>query len=289
MSETSKPIDTRLSYSSANLLRGCERRYFFYKVDGVDKDKDYSDNTEAFAIGKSFHHVLEMSLHKKPEKISALLQECIDNFDLEEDKVPLVHAMVLKYLRLHKTTNLETVACEYQIKDDIVNGFVDVIFKDKDSDDWYISDLKTSSRLSSTLLSRLPLDRQLNLYTYFSDQIAKEFNLDPNKFKGCRYRLTTKSSARMRASENYNDYVLRMADLIKTYDIIVPIDKMDPVAVYEEHKELFNRSMQLRNHMDIPKANYGYCDSYFKPCPYWSRCHGDCFSEMSDKLEVLQL
>jgi len=286
---TDNTIDVRLSYSSANLLRGCERRYFFYKVEETEKDKDYDDNTEAFAIGKSFHHILEMSMHKKPEKIANLLEECVQKFDLEEEKAPLVHAMVINYLRLHKTTNLETIHCEYQIQDDIVNGFIDVIFKEKDSENWWICDLKTSTRLASTLISRLPQDRQLNLYSYFYKQIAKEFKLNPDKFMGCKYRVTTKSLAKMRSHESYADYVLRMANLIKTYDIEVPISKMNPVEVYEEHKDLFNRSLQLRNHLDIPRANYSYCDSYFRSCPYWSRCHGKCFSEMSDDLKVTTL
>lgn len=281
-------VDKRLSYSSSNLLEGCEQRYVFYKVDQVKPDPDYDDNSEAFAIGKSFHHILEMSMHKKPEKIGSLLEECIQEHGLEESKAPLVHAMVLKYLRMHKTTNLEAVVCEYSIEDDIVIGFVDVVFKEPNGD-WWISDLKTSARLSSTLISRLPQDRQLNLYSYFAPQIAAKFDLDIKKFKGCRYRLTTKSAARMRSTENYNDFVLRVADLVKTYDIIVPIEKMNPEAVYSEHVDRYMRTILLRDKKVDPKKNFAYCDSYFKPCPYWSKCHGNCFSDMSESLEVISL
>lgn len=285
---TKETIDTRLSYSSANLLRNCERRYYYYKVKEAQPDKDFNPDSSALVIGKAFHHVLEMSKHEKPKKIGNLLEECVQQFNLEETQAPLVHAMVLKYLRLHKTTNLECVACEYQIQDDVVNGFIDVIFKEKDSDNWWICDLKTSARLSNTLLPRLAQDRQLNLYAYFKDQVAKEFNLDPDKFMGCRYRVTTKSSAKIRANENYSDFVMRVADLVKSYDIIIPYSKMTPISIYKEHEELWKKSLSLRKG-EVPSANYGYCDSYFKPCPYWSKCHGECFTDLNDSLEVIQL
>ena len=97
--------------------------------------------------------------------------------------------MVLKYLRLHNKSNLEAVVCEHEIIDDQVVGFIDVVFKEKDSDKWWICDLKTSSRLSSTLISRLPQDRQLNLYAYFADQIADTYGLKLDQYQGCRYPL----------------------------------------------------------------------------------------------------
>lgn len=280
--------DTRLSYSSASLLRGCEQRYYYYKVAKIDIDEDQSKDTAAFNIGKAFHHILEMSKHEKPEKIGPLLEECVKLFNIEENEVGLVHAMVLKYLRLRAKQNMRCIACEYVIKDPVIVGFIDLIEEDMDTGLWYISDLKTAKTFYATTTARLPQDRQLNLYSYFAAQIAEEFNLDLAKFAGCRYKVTTKSTAKQRKTESYNDYVMRMTDsYIKSYDIIVPLEKMDIQSVIEEHLRLHNRSMDLRSGAE-PNKNYGYCESYFKPCEYWSNCHGECFSKMKDGLEVIE-
>lgn len=280
--------DTRLSYSSASLLRGCETRYYHYKVAKTKRDPDSPEDTDAFIIGKSFHHILEMSKHEKPEKIGHLLEECVKKFKLPEEDTGLVHAMVLKYLRLHKKTNLVAVACEWEIKHPIVTGFIDVIFKEKDSDKWWIADLKTSKTFYATIVSRLPKDRQLNLYAAFYREIAKDLKLDPDAFQGCRYRVTTKSEAKQKKLESYNDYVLRITESnVKSYDVIVPIAKMAPKEVLKEHLRLHQISMLMRTGDYVPTQNFGNCETYFKPCEYWSKCHGECFSKLKEDLTVL--
>jgi hypothetical protein len=288
MEETSlNDVDLRLSYSSANLLRNCQRRFYHHKVASTLPDSDFNPDATSLVIGKSFHYILEVSKHEKPEKIGNLLEFCVKNFNLADEDAPLVHAMVLKYLRMHKKTNLECVACEYQIEDGIVNGFVDVIFKEKESDKWWIVDLKTSARMSPTLLPKLPQDRQLNLYSYFYRQIATKFNLNPEAFAGCRYRLTTKSTAKMKASENYETYVLRMADLINSYDIIIPKERMNPEEAMNEHIDLYDLSMKIRKGANT-SCNFTYCDSFFNPCPYFSKCHNANFTDLKDSLEIIE-
>lgn len=284
-------IDTRLSYSSATLLKNCEQRYFNYKVAKLAKDKDVEESN-AFAMGKAFHHVLEMSMHKKPENIVNKLEECVELFGIEEEEIGQLHAMVLQYLRCRKQTELEAIACEYSIVDDNCIGFIDLIegFREGDSwGDWYITDLKTARTFWATLTARLPQDRQLNLYASFFGQIAKEFGLDPARFKGCRYRVTTKTTAKQKKTESYNDYVMRLVEAknVKSYDIVVPVEKLNINQISNEFESLYRRSIELRNG-DVPTRNYSYCETYFKPCDYWSQCHGTCFSEMKDDLEVLK-
>lgn len=284
-----KQNGNQLSYSSARLLQGCERKFYHYKVKETPIDSDASKDTTAFIIGKAFHHILEMSNHKKPEKIGELLEECVQNLGLAETDCGLVHAMVLKYLRLRATTNLEAVAVEWKINDPTTIGFVDLIEKDTETGEWFISDLKTAKTFYPTTLSKLPNDRQLNLYASYAPQIAEEFGLDLDKFAGCRYKVTTKSSAKQQAKESYLQYVKRVTDkFIKSYDIIIPKDKLNIVEVVAEHKRLYNRAQSIRDGAE-PLQNFGYCESYFKPCEYWSQCHGDNFSNIKDSLEVLEI
>lgn len=280
--------DTRLSYSSASLMRGCEQRYYYYKVAKIDIDPDASKDSAAFNVGKAFHYILEESKHVKPAKMGPLLEDCVKYFNLQENEIGLVHAMVLKYLRLRSKQNMRCVGCEYVIKSDLTVGFVDLIEEDLDTGLWWISDMKTAKTFYPTTVSRLPMDRQLNLYTNYMEQIAEAYGLDPKKFGGCRYKVTTKSSAKQRKNESYNEYVMRLVDsYIKSYDIIVPKEKLNPKSVMAEHKRLHKRSLKLREGAK-PTQNFGYCESYFKPCEYWSNCHGKCFSDMKVDLEVIE-
>jgi len=121
-----------LSHSSANSLLGCEQKYVHYKVLATKTDKDYEPST-ALAIGKAFHSIMEKSKHEKPGSISTELYRCEKDTDigLKEANFPLVHAMVLKYLRLHKSMNLNVLAVETELRTDWFLGYVDAIMSDE--------------------------------------------------------------------------------------------------------------------------------------------------------------
>ena len=127
------PIDTRLSYSSANLLRNCEQKYNYYKVKKVEADPDSNRDNSHFDIGTAFHYVNEMSMHKKPEKIGPLLEYCVQEIGLKEESVGLVHAMLLQYWRLRERQDFEAVACEYKIDDKNIDAY----FLDYNASIWY--------------------------------------------------------------------------------------------------------------------------------------------------------
>jgi len=280
--------DLKLSYSSSNLLKGCQQRFYYYKSN-QDKDSDYEDNTDALTIGTSFHHVLEMSKHEKPEKITDLLDECVDQFNLQIDKVPLVHAMVIKYLRLHKEVGLECVTCEIEIGNDDFLGFVDAILKDPKTGKWWIVDLKTAARIYGSLYQKLKTDTQLNLYAYFAPMIAKELKLKPEDFAGCRYRVTTKSVIKQRKTEEYVDYVMRLVKTIKTYDIVIDKKYLKPEETYKRHMIDHELSEKIQTGQVPPVKNFNYCDAFFRPCPYFSNCHGGLYTETARDLQINEL
>jgi len=283
-------IDTRLSYSSASLLKNCEQKYHYHKVSKVPKDKDAAarDNSH-FAIGKSFHYILETTLHEKPENISDLLDTCVQVEGLKEEDRGLVHAMVLSYLRLRKGSRIKVVGCEWSITHEHIIGFVDAIEVDTETGDFYISDLKTAATFYDSKLAELPSDTQLNLYASFYREIAEHYNLDPDKFKGVRYLVTTKSKAKQQAREDYSGYVMRMVDkkLVKSIFVTIPKEMMRIDKVRKEHEELHDKSMKLRSGEIKPSKNFTYCNAFFKSCDFFSRCHGAQNSEIMENASIV--
>jgi hypothetical protein len=280
-------VDTRLSYSSSTLLKNCSQKYHHYKVAGLAKDPDSEQNEEAFNVGKAFHFILETNLHGDLDMdLGKLLSDACKAYEVEHAK-GMLNAMVLRYMKLHKASGLKVVKCELALENEIFLGFVDVILLDPSNGEWWIGDLKTASRVAPTTLARLPRDTQLNLYSFFADDVAKLLDLDREKFAGSRYRVTTKSVLKQRRDESYRDHVIRTAKNIKSYDVPIPVRIMNPQAAWDDHEEMHKWSMDLREGRAQPKKNMSYCDSFFKPCPYWSACYGKTFTECGSNLKML--
>lgn len=276
----------QLSYSSSQKLNSCERKLFYYKKD-YEVDPTIDQDTTALVLGKSFHYVLEKSMHKKPEDIMRLLRECVTTEKLPEESMGLVHAMVLAYLRVRKKTNLECVAVEHKLENENFLGYVDAIMVDP-SGGWWISDLKTAAGLNQILPARLSRDTQLNLYAYFKRYIALDLDLDVKKFMGCIYSVTTKSKAKQRGDEEYVDYVKRLLKLVKSYEYRIPESLLSPKDFYRDH--MFRQSIAeqiLRGEREA-RPNFGECDKWFRPCEYWHHCHGGTFAEKIVELERIE-
>ena len=281
-------VDTRLSYSSSVLLSNCEQRYAYYKVEKAEIDKDAAKRDNSFfAIGTSFHYVLETSMHEKPDNITELLEYCVQNEKLKEYDVGLVHALVLQYLRLRKGSKLKAVKCEYSINHPDIIGFVDLIEAD-DQGLWYISDLKTAASFYDSKIAELPSNQQLCLYASFYREIAEDLGLDPDKFQGVRYLVATKSKAKQKKTETYGDFVLRLVDKqhVKAVFVTIPKELMRITQTRDEIMGLHSRSLELRKG-DTPKKNFTYCNAFFKSCDYFSRCHGAENSELMESKKII--
>lgn len=279
-----KVVDTRLSYSSSTLLKNCSQKYYYYKILGVPKDADSTQSDTAFNCGKAFHYVLEENGHTE-DRLDELLDIAVKSFEVEEHR-GMLHAMILRYLQVHLKSGLEVVYCELGLNNPIFIGFIDAIMKDAEGG-WWIVDLKTAARISEIKLASLASDTQLNLYSSFAKEVAIQLELDPKKFRGARYRVTTKTKLIKKASESYGDYVLRNAKNVKSYDIIIPVEKMDPKGTYAEHKRLHAKTLKMRKGTVKPEKNLSWCDSYFRSCEYWSQCHGSTFTESKETINML--
>lgn len=278
--------DTRLSPSSASILRGCEQKWVHYKVNDTKYDEDYEEG-DNLKIGKAFHWIIEQTEHKYPKRIVPYLKACTENEDilLEKDHYALIVGMVYSYTKYHAKSGLSIVAIEESIEDEKFNGHIDAIMKDK-KDRWWICDNKTFAYFSPSQVSQFANHIQMNLYSYFAPQLAEEHDLDMNKFMGCRLFITTKPRVKRKKDETIGEMAERLKELCATWDVEIPISNMDPNLHMYLHDKLHTRSIKLRTGNTAPSRNYDYCMSYFRPCQYWSNCHGSTYSEGSSGIKT---
>ena len=281
-----KPKDVRLSYSSASLLQSCSQKYYFHKIAGVAKDTDTLEDEKAFNVGKVFHFVMEKTHHSRTDDIGELLKHACKEFDVENE-MPMLHGMILKYLETHKLSGLKCAKTEFEMSNDNFIGYIDAILWDENTGEWWVCDLKTAASFSEITAAQLHDDTQLNLYSYFAEDMARQFSYDPTKFRGCRYRVTTKSKLKQKEKENYAQFVGRCYEAVKSYDVIVPIETMCPPKAMARHLRLFAESLKLRDGTAQPLQNFGACGTYFKPCQFWSQCHGSTFTECKARVKIL--
>lgn len=282
--EMNLEVDTRLSHSSANLLRSCERRYWHYKINKTEVDSDYNKDMQSFAVGKVFHQVLEDHDHKKPEKIVSIIEEACKEHNCDDEHIPMLHAMLLRYYEEHKKKGLEVVHCEYKIGTEDTIGFVDVVMKDADGG-WYIVDLKTYKSLYFVKAANLTRDYQLNLYAAHKDVIAEGLGLKTVDFKGCILRVVTKPSLKQRSTESYVEYVSRMKESAKFEDYVVPSMYLAEQEIFESHYALYEKSLEMRKWDKKGSCNFNNCFAYNSPCPYYSQCHGNTFTQLQNELQ----
>lgn len=270
-----------LSYSSANLLQNCTKKYFLHKIKKVDKDSDSEEDFDAFNIGKAFHKVLEDFKHERGPLKNKLTDVC-KLFKVEHEQTK-IHAMLLRYFDLHEKSGMKLVAAEFEIVTKTFIGYVDAILKDADGL-WYICDLKTAARISDSLVARLKSDLQLNLYAGFMNHIAKQYSLNLALFAGCLYRVTTKSALRPSDKLDYDGDVRRHYASVESYEVEIPREMLNPSEAEDKHSKLYSTALSLASGKVKPLENYSYCDSYFRPCEYWSQCHGKTYTECKSDL-----
>lgn len=281
--ETSRP---QLSYSSSMLLQSCESKYWHKKIGNTPIDEDATVDTEAFDLGKAFHQYLEDTMHR-PEPINEVtLKEIAINHNVMSEYF-LLHAMLSRYLTMHGASELEAVKCELQISSPTVMGYIDVLLVDTTLNEWWIGDMKTAARVDNYTVAKLPFDYQLNLYASFAEKIESLIpELQGKRFAGCRYRVTTKTRISKKANESEEVFSSRVRGSIDSFDIVVPKEVLHIEEIESLHKEMYESAEELRLGR-APKKNVGACNNYFRPCEFWSQCHGATFSESTKKVYKL--
>lgn len=262
----------RLSYSSMTTLQSCEQKYAHYKVLNSPKDSDYVES-DALGLGKAFHQVLERTLHNDYNDI--LIIEAMTDHNVDASDKDLLTIMIKKYVEFRKATGIKVIKCELALATSEYNGFIDYIAVK--GDEWYIGDLKTAGRHDETILSRLPLDPQLNLYAHFASELDIAVpELVGKRFAGCLYSQTTKSKA---------GTIKGLEAGVKVFEMFVPIESMNPDMIWSLFNEVHDRALQIHAG-EAPRKNLSSCMAYFSPCQYFSQCHGKNFSENKHKITV---
>ena len=271
----------RTSYSACNTLQGCERQYFLKYIAKAPKDADATES-DALCFGKAVHQLLEICRWDwktlKPGGHIETFQEFLPQAD--ERTFKKVMACFIVGSELHLKSKLQWVASETEIGGEDFVGYVDLIVKD-DYGNWRIVDLKTAAKFDDKLICRLHADPQLNFYAYFVDEIARKLGLDPKKFTSVHYRVVVKPSLVPQKEENPRDYGKRASE---AYDVIVPAKMLDPEAAFQKMLRLRKRTQELT--AENAECNRQNCFSFFRPCDFWSQCHGKLFTESRENLMV---
>lgn len=271
-----------LSYSSMNEILGCEQKYAFRKVLKVEQDDDYAQETDAMDIGSVMHKCLEDCYHDLTGfKITTLKREIEaypQTLDFEQHG-PLLWAMLRRYKVMHEALGLKAIAVETELTSSgEFKGFVDLVLDEKDG--IWVTDLKTAATISKFLLARLKDDRQLNLYVHYYKKLVKP----KKKILGAKYRVVTKSRLKRKKSETFAAFSNRIYDGIRAYEYTVPADILDTVTAVDAFKAVSKRQKQLHKNA-VATRNYGFCESFHRPCEFWSRCHGQNFTAESKVIQ----
>jgi hypothetical protein len=266
-----------LSPSSLQLFQSCSRKYYLKKVAKVDIDPDQKEDTEALNIGKAFHKVLEDTKHDVTGIKYAQVEKTAKGYDLDpEFHAPMIFAMLGAYKKVHDKAALRAIACEVEVETETFYGFVDAIFHDF-SGKWWIADIKTAASYTPGLVPSLPKHQQLNLYAAHADVIAKMLGLEMADYGGIRYRVTTKSRIGRKAGEQLKDFIERLSKSVQSYDVVIPKEIMSPSDALEVHLDAFAR-VKSKEENNFPR-NYTSCYLFYRPCEFWSRCHGRKYSD----------
>lgn len=262
----------KLSYSSMKTLQTCEQKYHHYKIQQTPNDPDYQES-DALGLGKAFHAVLERTLHQ--DYNDALIIEAMVENNVDPSEKDLLTVMLKKYVEFRKASGIKVVKCELPIATSSYVGFIDYIAVKGDK--WYIGDLKTAGRHDENILSQLPLDPQLNLYSHFAEDLYIAVPAIVGKeFAGCLYTQTIKSKAQTANGLDKG---------VKVFEIEVPASSMNPDLIWSLFNEVHDRARELHKG-EAPRKNLSSCFNYFSPCPYFSQCHGKTFTENKAKVKV---
>ena len=277
-----------LSPSSFSLFQGCQRKYFYRKIAKLPVDSDAVEDYSAFQIGKAFHQCLEDVKHElKDYPLAEVAKVCESYGVTEADSILMIFAMLGEYRKTHEKSGLRAIACEQVIDTPAFYGIVDVVLEETDGS-WWIGDMKTAATFYGLQEKTLQNHPQLNLYARHYADIASKLKIDPDGYRGCRYRVTTKSKLIQKKTEGAKEYIDRMAAGIKSLDFIIPKDFMRPEEFFKSHQAALRHIEENSIKLDPDKfpQNFGNCTAYFRPCEYSSRCYGCNFTE-GPKLEVV--
>lgn len=256
---------SKLSYSSLQTFKSCQRRWHYRKIEKLPEDSNYKES-ESLLFGKAYHQSLEDCLHNPELFTNDMFKKAITDFNQKENAHAIFACIQAYFQQGHK----QAIACEYELEHDRIIGYIDAIIPYQDG--WAILDLKTARSLANDLQSRLAKDAQLNLYASFVNDIAKKYDLNAEDFKGCVYNVALKPYSKVKDGESLMEYSYRSG--ARNIDLFIAKQYLNPQYFRDEVEATYAKMERIQQSGDLPECNYSACYSYFSPCPYWSRCYG---------------
>jgi hypothetical protein len=279
-----------MSYSSRKDLHTCARKWFFKKVAKVNRDDDLVEDDIHLRLGTAYHSLLEINEeHRRatPNQAHYLATE----LDLEPEHEGQILAMAWAYSEFFSRLGVNCVAFEHRLLSDSVLGYIDRIYLNPQTREWYIVDHKTAKKMSNGLPERLLRDEQTHSYFSFVDDICESLGLEMEKFSGCCYTVCYKPQYKMKAGETPFDYATRVLPKIKIEQFtFMPDEKFTKqVRGGLEADWMYQQSVKKKSEQDpdwTPPPNFNSCFDYFRPCPYWSRCYGRKYTECVKMIDI---
>ncbi len=260
-----------LSISSMKTIKSCQQKYWHKKVNQTPVDSDHEDS-DALGFGKAFHKVLEDTFHES--YTDKLIIAAMKDNNVDETDRALLTYMLDNYTKLHRASGLKIVKCEFRLEiPGLYLGFIDFIAQEERG--WWIGDNKTAARHDPTLTNRLHNDPQVSIYSRFAPEIARALGLK-GEFLGFRYRQSIKSKAKT---------VKGLQDGTPTYDFIIEAGVIESDKAWSNFLDAHEVANKLHNG-EAPHKNFGACYEYFRPCEYFSQCHGCLSSEGNPKITI---
>jgi len=302
----------KLSHSARTTLYTCQRKWLFAKTH-VEKDFDAPDD-ENLRFGSAVHHVLEHTnrVRQDQERILELTREAGEKYRMGH-KLHGIYYCAQNYFDMHLKSGLECLYSEVRFDLGWWVGIVDEILYDNTHKVWWIGDTKTTGRAEiEKWTASLKFDPQMMTYAAFHIEIARVLQdpkIRPENFAGCRYRPTLKlgdtRDAEPLPEETCHDYWVRQigkkirgkvkAEKECAWDFVIEYGAGDIYKLRSDHiRHLLSDLCLAENiyhYRQIASRNYGSCMAWFRPCEYWSRCHGGrCYTNtkyMTPNTDVL--
>lgn len=282
----------RLSVSVIKQFLQCERKYQYQFIDHLAPRK-YQSALEFGTIG---HKFLERFYKTTEFSINSFIEELknksdYSNFDADSMQkyvldIFVLSGMIKAYIEYYKLDKNEWDIL--YVEEDFTLGHYDgeagnpgfygkpdLVVREKKTGRIYVIDHKFYSRISDSLLKKLPMDYQLHSYIKMVN-IALEKSGSNDKVYGAIYNIIQKSGKRLKknqtieelAKEMYDDYTTNPQDFFHREYVIITdyntknFDKEIEISIDDMHDKHFSGRF---------RQNTNACDTYGE-CPFLELC-----------------
>lgn len=243
----------QFSISQLKLARTCLRKWYLRYI--AKATPDYTEDSKALVFGRIYHSVIENGAlpEQLPPELS--IAEARAAARLAEKT-----ALSLKSLGFRAEKHELYFTAYYRGYE--FRGYVDAVgYLDNEL---AFAEFKTTSQLLDS--SRLIYDLQVLFYAYFSGLNASRII----------YHQAVKPTIRQTKAETEQQFAERFANSAEERIDIIPTDSLAPLKDCEEQiDELLYPCVEVLLRGREPKAIYtSACQSFGKPCEFWSHCFG---------------